>query len=254
VVEAENNNYQLINQVNISWKSRLNDPRFHNGRYIVEETALNLELSLHPNTSGRIIINYPGWRGNIDGFNNKHKKLAQYMQGEGLGAVVRGKGPGFPDFEGFAIDTQLKKMLEYSLNNAEYLCSSQNPELLLIGTSAGGGAVAAVASEYDAVSRILLMAPAINIGEEEVEKMGEFPGEVFIVIGRDDTVVGVDSGKYFLDLAKRASRKELFVIDDCDHNFSGSANGRLMSIAPFYAFAKTVRPNFPDKSGGIILY
>lgn len=40
------------------------------------------DLAIHPNRSGRIVVNYPGYRGVIDGYEGKHKKLAQFMQGE----------------------------------------------------------------------------------------------------------------------------------------------------------------------------
>ncbi len=234
-----------IKQVHLEWRAKA-----INGK----ECPLSLDIALHPNTSGRIIINYPGWRGDSDGYNQKHKKLAQYMQGEGLGAVVRGKGSGFPDFDGFTVDTQLRKMIDYSLENAQAICGAEDPEVLLIGTSAGGGAAAAIAYNYEAVSRILLMAPGDNTGEGAIEKLRDFAGEVFIVIGQEDRNVGVSAGKVFYDLAIKASRRELFIIPNCDHNFTGTVNGRIMSGAPFYAFARDERPKFPDPEGGMVLY
>lgn len=241
-----------IEEVLLVWTARPNKPSYKGSR---TERLLELNLAVHPNTSGRIIINYPGWQGAREGYMDKHEKLAQYMQGENLGAVVRGKGPGFLDFGGFTNDTQLHKMIYYSLENAQAICGAQKPEVLLIGTSAGAGAAATIADSYERVSRILLMAPGDNMGREVLrEGLQRFAGEVFIVIGENDTNVGVYSGQVFYDLAIRAARRELFVIPNCDHHFSGSVNGRIMSQAPFYAFAKGKRPKFPDPLGGIVLY
>lgn len=252
---AEDYEHLPIQKVHLEWKANANDPNFRSGRVLGQEFSLSLDIAIHPNTSGRIIINYPGFRGVIDGYQNKHKKLALYMQGEGLGAVVRGKGPGFEDFEGFTNDTQLRRMIDYSLENAEVISGAKRPEILLIGTSAGGGAVAAIAHNYEAVARILLMAPADNMGSEAItEGLKRFAGEVFIVIGREDDVVGVESGQNFYDLATGASKREVFIIPNCDHNFRGQLNARIMSQAPFYAFARGGKPTFPDLQSGIVLY
>lgn len=241
-----------IEEVHLVWTAKPNKPNHRDSR---TERLLELDLAVHPNTSGRIIINYPGWQGAREGYMDKHMKLAQYMQGENLGAVVRGKGPDFPDFDGFTNDVQLRQMIDYSLENAQAICGAQKPEVLLIGTSAGAGAAAAIAYDYERVSRILLMAPGDNMGRKVLrEGLQRFAGEVFIVIGENDTNVGVGSGQVFYDLAIRAARRELFVIPDCDHNLSGEVNGRIMSQAPFYAFAKVERPKFPDPLGGIVLY
>lgn len=241
-----------IEEVHLEWTAKPNDPNYKGTR---AKRSLELDLAIHPNNSGRIIINYPGLRGAREGYMDKHKKLAQYMQGEGLGVVVRGKGPGHPDFEGFTLDTQLRKMIEYSLDNTEVISAAQKPEVLLIGTSAGGAAVAVLAHNYERVSRILLMAPSGNTGRKAVsEGLQKFAGEVYIVIGQEDDVVGVETGQIFYDLATGASKRELHIIPHCDHNFSGELNGRIMSQAPFYAFAQGERPKFPDPQGGIVLY
>ena len=44
------------------------------------------------------------------------------------------------------------------------------------------------------------------------------------------------------------------MIPNCDHQFKGEVNGRIMSQAPFYAFATGDKPAFPDPNGGIKLY
>ena len=175
------------------------------------------------------------------------------MQSEGLGAVVRLKGPGFPDWSGFPIDAALRHTIDYSLENAADISGSPEPEILLIGTSAGGGAVAAVAADYERISRILLMAPGSNIGMRKIiNSLSRFTGEVYIVIGDQDDNVGTDSGQIYYDLAVNAGKRELLIIPGCDHNFS--QNGRIMSQTAIYALTKTTKPHFPDPEAGIILY
>ncbi len=244
--KAEDYEHLPINLVHLEWKAQAKNGQEH---------LLSFDIAVHPNTSGRIIINYPGFKGAMDGYNLKHKKLAWYMQGEGLGAVVRGKGPGFDDFRGSTDDIQLRKMIDYSLENAQAISGATKPEVLLIGTSAGGGAAAAIAYEYERVARILLMAPGDNIGGRAVRNgLRHFAGEVFIVIGEQDENVKPEAGQRFYDLATGANIRKLFVIPDCDHNFRGEVNGRIMSEAPFYAFARGKRPKFPDPKGGMVLY
>ncbi|QQG43109.1 MAG: hypothetical protein HYW45_02805 [Candidatus Daviesbacteria bacterium] len=247
MARAEDYEHQPIEEVHLSWTAQPKGSKsFH---------LLGLDLAIHPNSSKRIIINYPGYHGEREGYMDKHRKLAQYMQGEGLGAVVRGKGPGWPDFDGFTEDVQLRKMIEYALENAQAICDAQRPEVLIIGTSAGGGAAAAIAYEYEAVKRLLLMAPGANMGMGQIERgLSRFPGEVFVIIGENDTNVGPETGKAFYNLATAASLRQLFLIPNCDHNFRGKTNGRIMSQAPFYAFAQNTRPEFPDPTGGIVLY
>lgn len=211
--------------------------------------------TIHPNNSGRIIINLPGFQGAKDGFNDKHRKLAQYMQGEGLGAVIRGKGPGWSDLDSFPMDYPLRGMIDSALHEAFKISGSTNPELMLIGTSAGAGIAAAIAYEYDAITKMLLMAPGDNMGRGAVKRgLRRFTGEVCIVIGQNDANVGVNAGQTFYDLATGASRRKLFIIPDCGHQFEGETNGRIMSQAPFYAFARSNRPKFPDPEGGMVLY
>ena len=129
---------------------------------------------------------------------------------------------------------------------------------MLMGFSAGASAIAGAAHHFPEVTKVLLYAPSGDMGQEAVRQgLRDFHGEVYIVIGAQDEVVGVEAGQLFYDLATGASHKELFTIPDCGHQFRGEANGRIMSQAPFYAFAADATdrsPQFPDPTGGIRLY
>lgn len=230
----------------------LNDPDFQRGQHLGQESTVSTEIAVHPNNSGRIIINIPGRDGEIDGYSAKYKNLAHHMQQEGLGAVVRIDNR---FVEGYLPDVKLRAALAYAKEHALEICGNPNPEFLLMGTSAGASAVSAIAHEYPQVSRILLFAPSGNMPKKMIEEgLAKFNGEVYIVIGENDEVVGVESGEIFLGLAKGASHKELFTVSNCDHRFTGEANGRIMSEAPFYAFSHSSKPKFPNPAGGIKLY
>lgn len=212
-----------------------------------------VQLTIHPNTSGRIIINVPGFSGDINGYAEKYKKLATHMQKTDLGAVIRTAG--WNPSKGGLPDTQLRAALEYARENAEEICGNDVPDIMLMGFSAGASAIAAMSSLYTGIPRILLFAPSGDAGREAVEDgLTNFGGEVYIVVGENDKIVGPEAGKVFYDLATRASHRELFTIPNCDHQFRGETNGRIMSQAPFYAFAAGERPDFPNPNGGIKLY
>lgn len=232
--------------------ARVNDPDFRNGQFVGQEAPVKVELAVHPNTSKRIIVNIPGALGDIDGFDEKYKKLAHYIQSSGLAGVVR---TGNDFIAGFLPDLNLRNALEYSQAHAWEICGETKPEILLMGFSAGASAIAAVAHEYPQVSGILLYAPSGDMGERRCRTgLEQFKGNVHIVIGEKDDVVGPQAGKIFYDFATGAQHRELIYVPNCDHQFRGEVNGRIMSEAPFYAFAKGDKPKFPDPSGGIKLY
>lgn len=84
----------------------------------------------------------------------------------------------------------------------------------------------------------------------------KYRGEVVIVQGENDRMVGRDAGSKYLQFLTNVSSSEIFMIPDCNHQFMGEKNGRIMSAAPFYVFARNrfERPAFPDPAGGIKLY
>lgn len=217
-----------------------------------KEYLVPVQFAIHPNHSGRIIINVPGYNGVIDGYGQKYKILAHHIQSQELAAVVRtGNHLG----EGYPPDINLNAALEYAKQHAWEICGEPEPEILLMGFSAGASAIAARAHEHPQVARILLFAPSTNMPISLIKDgLEKFKGDVYIVVGEDDDVVGPETGQYFYDLATGASSRKLFVIADCDHQFRGEKNGRIISQAPFYAFREGAKSLFPDPRGGIKLY
>lgn len=232
------------------------DPFLGDGKYIGQEFPLDVKLTVHPNPNGKIVINYPGVGGDIDGYNGKYATLGDFMQQQ-IGTVLRTDNPYVAGFvyENF-VQEHLRSIIKYSLENSQELAEkgAEEVELYLMGFSAGASGIAAVAHEFPQVKKILLMAPSGDAGEQAVtEGLGKYEGECYIVIGQNDEIVGVRSGDLFESLATSASIVKQAVILDCDHQFRGETNGRIMSAAPAWAFLDKNGPA-PSPESGIFLY
>ena len=211
----------------------------------------DLDVAIHPFNNGKIVINYPGADGTINGYNDKYIKIANFLVDNKIGAVVR-----IPNISslGFGWDINLRQTLSYVLDHSYEICGSNTPEIYLMGTSAGAGAIAMTAWEYPEVTKILLTEPAIIFsGEHGVEGIKEYQGEVVIVVGSQGSALGKVVGDKFYDYFTNASHKEIFEIPNCDHQFRGEVNGRIFSQAPLYAFGNK-KIKFPDSTVGIKLY
>lgn len=220
-----------------------------------QETTIRFEINIHDcPESNVIIVNYPGFQGDIDGYQGKYRTLADLIRRNGLGAVIRMDNQcryGFLYEKSVVAD--LKATIDYALANAKSICSSRAPDLYLMGFSAGAGAIAIVAADYPQIKKVLLLAPSVDAGKTAIEQaFGNFRGEVYIAIGEDDECVGREAGDYFLGLATGARKKRLVVIPKCDHQFQGRINGKIMSKARFWAFAAD--ESFPSAEGGMELY
>ncbi len=230
------------------------DPGYERGSFVGEPITVRLPIAIHANRSGAIVVNYPGANGDIDGYYDKYVKIADSLQRQNVGAVVRtANREHYGLLYADAVQADLRHVIRYALRNAEDICGSETPHMYLMGFSAGAGAIAAVAHEFGHVEKILLMAPSGDAGRDAVYNgLAQFSGEVYIAIGENDEVVGKDAGQLFYDLAVNARSRQLVVIPDCDHQFRGEINGRIMSKAPFWAF--TGDTTFPSPEGGIKLY
>ena len=232
----------------------MSEKRTNLKRPVQGQRPLELEVAIHPHSNGIIVVNYPGITGDIDGYNNKYGQQADFVQEKGIGTVVRMGNPVYDElpYPKGMIDN-FKFVLDYCLANGVDLSGKKNPTLYLMGFSAGASTIAAVASDYSAVEKILLMAPSGDVGQAAVERgLGRFTGEVYIAIGDRDEVVGTEAGKTFYDLATAAKVRKLEVIPNCNHQFFGERNGRIMSKAPLWAFAGDT--TFPSPNGGKVLY
>jgi dienelactone hydrolase len=178
-----------------------------------------LEIAIHPSKCTRLLINYPGFEGDMDGLEGRYIKIANQIQPE-IAAVVRSGNKLWNNspYEQTVKD-DLEAVISYSLKNSKEICGSEKPELYLAGFSAGGGAVASLARKYNA-KRILLIAPSFDAGEQDIEKgLKEFKGEQYVIIGENDEVISPTDAKRFHDLS--AANKKLFAtVPGCDHHFT----------------------------------
>jgi pimeloyl-ACP methyl ester carboxylesterase len=213
----------------------------------------DLWVAIHPAAASRIVIMQPGWNGTIDGYEQKYAKIAAHLVERGVGAVVRSANPIIP---GYPFETTCKTVLrgvvEGVLERATEICGDPAPSLLLLGWSAGASAMAALAADFPSVERALLMAPSGDAGDEDVVAgLRRFTGDLFVVVGEEDEVVR-DLPRELFGHATSARAKQLVLLPDCDHQFRGERNGRIMSHAPLWAFLD--EEGFPDPALGIHLY
>jgi dienelactone hydrolase len=156
------------------------------------------------------------------------------------------------DYQHSLID-DLAGVTEYCIRNSARLCGSDSPVIYLMGFSAGASATAAVAGLYPEVKKILLIAPSGDAdATRRQQSMATFAGEVCVVIGAKDDVVYPEAAQFFADLATAAASVRVFTIPDCDHQFKGELNGRLMSSLPLLAFTDQISE--PCAERGIRLY
>ncbi len=216
-----------------------------------KDIPVPLECAIHPARSDRIVISVPGYAGSLDGFQRKYAKLAAYMQKNDIGAVLRTNN--YTPFECLA-DAKARAALDYAAEFAQDICGRPDPELFGMGMSAGGGALAAIAHEYPALRRLLLINPSFDMPKDLIAHgLSRYTGELVILKGANDKLDPVIV-PFLMDVAGKAVRKEVFTVAGADHNFSGKDAGRILSQAPLYAFARGVRPQFPVKNAGIVLY
>jgi dienelactone hydrolase len=232
------------------------DASLRGGEFVGKQFPLEVGLRVHPNPNGTIVISYPGLDADIDGYANKYGNLGDFLQAR-VGAVLRTNNPHYAGFEyQNSVQEHLRAVVDYALQHSQEISGTEPEEtsLYLMGYSAGGSGVAAVAHEYAQVEKILLMAPSGDAGETAVAQgLGQYTGECNIVVGEDDELVGVEAGKSFASLATAASVVREVVIPDCDHQFRGETNGRIMSAAPLWAF-QGVGGERPLPEDGITLY
>jgi len=211
-----------------------------------------VEIALHKLKTNNIILIVSGIDGSVDGYKNKYIKLANYLTKNKIGAVVRMSNP---YTFGFGWDSNLRRVLTYILKNTNDICGNNKPNIYIMGISAGAGAAAMIAWEYPEIKKLLLMEPAWKIGPEMIKQnLPKFKGELYVVVGSGDEALGEEMGKKFIKYAPKAKHKELHIIPNCDHYFSGSQNSKIFSQAPIHAFSKEKIFQFPNHNKGIKLY
>jgi len=243
-------NHTLHRKINIFEQDDFyieNDPK------LLPEIEIDIEIAVHKANSHKVIINYPGSGGHIDGYNNKYLTLAEHMQNK-IGSVVRMWNKNIPGVNySQLLRENLKTVIEYVISNSYKICGSNQPTIYLMGFSDGAGAIPTVAHLYPEVEKILLLAPSFGAGWKEIHKgLKQYKNDLYVVIGSNDKIVGTKNGQIFKDIAESSRLNLLEVIPNCDHQFKGKDNGKILSKAPFWAFDND--NTFPSPDGGLELY
>jgi pimeloyl-ACP methyl ester carboxylesterase len=195
------------------------------------------------------IINIPGYGGDVSGYNNKHTVLADWLSHHYGLVTMR-----MPNVTRQGREEYTTGLLEDAQVAVNIALNTLGLPLYLMGFSAGGYAAAVVgAKNHRVVEKLLLMEPSASeslLNPLPQDILAQFSGEVYIVLG--DHGVGRDVGELYYRSFSGASRRELVVIENCDHQFRGTRNGQIMAKAPLWAFMGD--ETFPSPEGGIVLY
>jgi alpha/beta superfamily hydrolase len=166
-----------------------------------------------------VVLNYPGFQGSFDGGHGRYARMAEELQARGVAVVRLENKPTLAFDYNQQLTADLRSAVAWVREHSSEICFAPDPDLYLIGTSLGGTACAAVASELS-VRKLLLFAPAERLEEEVAASLASFSGELYVVVGERDAVTGVETVDWLRRLAPRA-RFHSCLLPDCDHDFSG---------------------------------
>lgn len=217
---------------------------------------LKITLQIHKANSQAVLIIYPGADGSIDGYNKKYRRLAQLIRSKNIATVIQLDNKYYPSDNSTYSDLMIDKIaqiIQYVDDNSKKITGHNEIDFYLAGISAGAGAIATVLGEFPRIKKALFIAPAENVGLENIAKgLEHYEGELYLTAGEDDEIETFKSAKTYYDLCQKTSRKELVLIPECNHRFTGEKNGRIMANAFLWAFSE--KSNFPNPESGIFLY
>lgn len=157
-----------------------------------EFVKVDIPLAINCTRTGRILINSPGLGGSKDGDEGVFLRIAEMLEEKGVASMIRYESSLF-DFafrrigmEALLMDN-LRAVLNYALGHSRQICGSDSPEVFLAGYSADASATAAVSVECPQVSKMLLIAPSIDIDLTLVEKsLSKFAADLYLISGDRD--------------------------------------------------------------------
>lgn len=229
----------------------------HTGDPVSSETddglAATVTIGIHPLVSNTVLIMMPGFGGTAAGYCDKYVAMADMARKRGVGAVVRTSNHtvGYLDYA-LAGPQQLRAVIRRVQSEALRICGTKAPRLVLAGFSAGASAVAVVAHEFPCIERMLLTAMSGDAGREAIRAgLESYSGDVAMAVGEDDESVHRFPAMA-IEWCARASRRRFALIPECDHQFRGEKNGRILSHLLLWAFLDDGEASDPTR--GIELY
>ena len=210
----------------------------------------DIPVEYHPTNTGNIIINIPGAGGSVGGYLNKYVNLGNYIQEKNIASFVR-----MPNDRPGEYQLTVRKIVNYCLEHSTDICGSDVPDIWLMGFSAGAGAIVLTAWEYPEVKKVLAINPFIEDIREKIKKdLPSYIGQLFLIKGSDDDVIGPDTLEYISTYASNVEDIQTYTIPNCDHQLKGLVNSKILSQLPEYYFLEKYKAEkFPDGSKGINL-
>jgi pimeloyl-ACP methyl ester carboxylesterase len=210
----------------------------------------DIGVEYHPTNTGNILINIPGAGGTIGGYLNKYVNLGNYIQENKIASFVR-----IPNDRPAEYELTVRTVVNYCLENSNEICDSETPNIWLMGFSAGAGAIVLTGWEYPEIKKILAINPYIEGVKGKIERcLPLYTGDLFLIKGSDDDVIGPDTLEYLSSYATNVSDLQTYTIPNCDHQLKGLTNSFILSQLPQYYFLdKYKTEKFPDGSKGINL-
>ncbi len=224
----------------------------HKPGNLKQSVKLRLPIIIHSSKAGPvIIINYPGYNGDIDGYNMKYAVMATRMS-EQIGTVIRiGNHHHSNTNYQETVQDDLRAIVTHALENAKEICGHENPHIYITAFSAGASAAAAIAHEFPQVTKLLLISPSFDAGESAIRSgLEKYTGEIHILAGANDDVVGPEVAPLMNGMVKLTA-SQMVILPKCDHQLRGRTNGLYLSNAPGWAF---LGKKFPTTDDGIVLY
>lgn len=210
----------------------------------------DIPVEYHSTNTGNIIINIPGAGGSAEGYLNKYVNLGNYIQSNNIASFVR-----IPNDRPREYELTVRKVVNYSIEHSKDICGSDTPNIWLMGFSAGAGAIVITGWEYPEVKKILAINPYIEDIRHKIKRdLPSYIGDLFLLKGSDDDVIGTDTLEYISSYATNVSNIQTHTILNCDHQLKGLTNSYILSQLPeHYFLGKYKAEKFPDGSKGINL-
>ena len=210
----------------------------------------DIPVEYHSTNTGNILINIPGAGGSVEGYLNKYVNLGNYIQSNNIASFVR-----IPNDRPAEYELTVRKVVNYSIEHSKDICGSDTPNIWLMGFSAGAGAIVITGWEYPEIKKILAINPYIEDIRHKIKRdLPSYTGDLFLIKGSDDDVIGTDTLEYISSYSTNVSNIQTYTIPNCDHQLKGETNSKILSQLPEYYFlGRYKEEKFPDGTKGFNL-
>jgi hypothetical protein len=210
-------------------------------------SKFRIDIAVHALDSESVVLICPGAREPLSGGVVDYAEVAEQIRNAGLGAAIRYGDPfdGTSDYPDKLLMV-LRRVIEYALETAHHYCATATPRLRVMAYSSSAGAIAALASDFECIDSILLIAPSSDVPRlKMLPQYAQFEGEVRVMTGENDHVVLPRQAFWFYENARAARIRDYVEVPSCGHDFEGSANKSIFIRSPIWAFGNADPKGFP---------